>query len=83
MRLQEIEGNIQEKYNLLMSNATCYDNIFNEYFMKMLQKEWRTYVQNGRIIYQGGFHMGTGALSWDMRQSGQMEVKNKHVQSET
>ena len=83
MRLQEIEGNIQEKYNLLMSNATCYDNIFNEYFMKMLQKDWRTYVQNGRIIYQGGFHMGTGALSWDMRQSGQMEVKNKHVQSET
>ena len=47
--------------------------------MKMLQKEWRTYVQNGRIIYQGGFHMGSGALSWDMRQSGQTEVKIKHV----
>ena len=43
IRLQGIEGNIQEKYNLLMSNVTCYDNIFNEYFMKMLQKEWRTY----------------------------------------
>lgn len=44
MRLQEMEGNIQEKYNLLMSNVTCYDNIFHEYFMTMLQKEWRTYV---------------------------------------
>lgn len=79
MRLQEIEGNIQEKHNQFMSTVTCYDNIFNEYFMKMLQKEWRTYVQNGRIIYQGGFHMGSGALSWDMRQSGQTELKIKHV----
>lgn len=25
-------------------DVTCYDNIFHEYFMTMLQKEWRTYV---------------------------------------